>query len=136
MAMRRAATMGLARCAVGAVLILAPRSALRLSRREVPTGAAVLLMRTIGIRDLVLGLGTFAAARADEGGDAGRWLLVGLGSDGLDTLAALVSRNAIGLPETLFASGAAASFVALDLWALRTVPLETLRTAWPDSAIP
>jgi len=115
--------MGLARSAVGAMLMLAPGAALRIGRRaEEPTGAAVLLMRTIGIRDLVLGLGTVVAARSGNEEEARRWLRIGLGSDGLDALTGLLSRRAIGLPEAVFASGAAASFVALDLWALRSAP--------------
>ena len=54
--------MGLARTAVGVALMAAPSTALGLSRREPPTGASVLLLRTIGIRDFVIGIGTIWSA--------------------------------------------------------------------------
>lgn len=55
--------MGWLRTAVGIALIVAPGAPMRLAGPQEPTGADMLLMRTIGIRDLVLGLGTVAAAR-------------------------------------------------------------------------
>src|SRR5258708_38152030 len=60
--------MGWLRSAVGVALVTAPRAPMRLAGQE-PTTADTLVMRTIGIRDLVLGLGTVAAARAGDGGD-------------------------------------------------------------------
>src|SRR5216683_2586613 len=44
-------TMGWLRTAVGIALIAAPGAPMRLSGRQEPTGADLLLMRTIGIRD-------------------------------------------------------------------------------------
>ena len=119
--------MGLARTAVGVVLVAAPAAALGLSRREPPTGASVLLMRTIGIRDVVIGLGTFSAGRAGTDADARRWLRTGLKSDAMDAVAGLLSRRSIGPTETAVAVGAAAVFVGLDLWAI------TSRSAQPTS---
>ena len=65
-------TMGWLRAAVGVALIAAPGVPIRLAGREQPTGASRLLMRTIGIRNLVLGLGTVAAARSGEVADVQR----------------------------------------------------------------
>ncbi len=113
--------MGLARTAVGLVLIVAPAAALGLSRREPPTGASILLMRTIGIRDVVIGLGTFSAGRAGTDADAQRWLRTGLKSDAMDAVTGLLSRRAIGPTETAVAVGAAAVFVGLDLWAITSL---------------
>ena len=53
-------------------------------------------MRTIGIRDLVLGLGTVFAARSDVGGDVGRWNSAALASDALDTVVSLASTDQSG----------------------------------------
>jgi hypothetical protein len=110
--------MGAARFAVGVALMAAPGAALRVSRREQPTGAAVLLMRTIGIRDMVLGLGTIVSAQSGDDAEIRRWLKIGLTSDSLDVVTGLLSARAIGSLEAAFAAGSAATFVALDRWAI------------------
>lgn len=110
--------MGWLRTSVGIALMAAPGAPLRLSRTEPPTGTALLLMRTIGIRDLVLGLGTVSAAQADS--DARRWVKAGLASDALDTVVSLVAMRAIGKRDSLLAAGLALAFVCGDLQALRT----------------
>lgn len=115
----KAETMGWARAAVGAVLLFAPGAFLRLSGREPPTPVSVLLMRTIGVRDLVLGTGTVTAARRGSGPDLRRWTSVGLASDSLDVLASLVAARGIGRAEGAGAAGAALVFAAGDLVALR-----------------
>jgi hypothetical protein len=125
--------MGWLRAAVGVALIAAPAAPLRLSGREEPTNAAVLLMRTVGIRDLVLGLGATAAARAtsaradlagaeqepDQRPDVLRWTTAALASDTLDTVASIVSVRSIGKRDAVSAALLSLSFVAADLWALR-----------------
>jgi hypothetical protein len=113
--------MGLARAAVGVAMVAAPATALGLSRRETPTGAAVLLMRTIGIRDVVIGMGTVSAARSGGEDEALRWLQAGLSSDGIDTVTALLSGRSIGGREAVLAAGAALAFVGLDLWAIKAI---------------
>jgi hypothetical protein len=113
--------MGAARCAVGVALIAAPSRALGITRREEPTPASLLLMRTIGIRDLVIGVGTMVAARSGHGVDARRWLRIGLTSDSLDALTGLASARAIGTSDAVVAVGAALTFVGLDQWALRSL---------------
>ncbi len=112
-------SMGWARAGVGAVLVLAPGWFLRLSGREAPTPVSVLLMRTIGIRDLVLGIGTVTAARSGGGGELRHWTSVGLGSDSLDVLASLATRRSIGSAEAVGAAAAALVFAAGDVVALR-----------------
>ena len=119
--------MGLARAVVGAALMAAPSTALRLSRREPPTGASVLLLRTIGIRDLVIGIGTMWAASTGDEDDARRWLRVGLSSDGMDALTGLLSAPTIGAAEAIASAGAALTFVGLDLWAIRSVSDSAVR---------
>jgi hypothetical protein len=57
--------MGWLRTAVGVALIAAPGMPMRIAGQDQPTGASLLLMRTIGIRDLVLGLGTLTFVGGD-----------------------------------------------------------------------
>lgn len=111
--------MGWIRAAVGAALIVAPGPPLRLSSREPPTSASVLLLRTIGIRDLVLGLGTVAASRSGEVRDARRWTTMALASDSLDVAASLASTRSIGKRDSLIAAALAFIFVVKDVHVLR-----------------
>ncbi len=114
--------MGWLRTMVGAALIVAPGAPMRLSGSEEPSGASLLLMRTIGIRDLVLGLGTVFAARSDVGGDVGRWNSAALASDALDTVVSLASARSIGKRDSRVAAALAFTFVCGDLQARRTAP--------------
>jgi hypothetical protein len=118
--------MGWLRCAVGAALIAAPGVPLRLAGRAAarpgrnePTGANLLLMRTIGIRDLVLGLGAVAAARSGDADDARRWTTAALTSDSLDVVASLTSIRSIGKRDAWTAALLAFSFVCGDIQALQ-----------------
>jgi hypothetical protein len=115
----RIESMGWLRTAVGIALIVAPGVPMRLSGREEPTGASLLLMRTIGIRDLVVGLGTVAAARSPESGDGGRWTLAALASDTLDTVVGLASFRSIGKRDAWAAGGLAFLFACGDLVSVR-----------------
>ena len=117
--------MGWLRAAVGVALIAAPAAPMRLSGREEPTAAALLLMRTVGIRDLVLGLGTVAAARSEELGDVRRWTASALASDSLDVAVSLASAASIGKRDTRAAAILAAVFVGGDLHALRRAQAAT-----------
>jgi len=107
--------MGWLRIGVGVTVIATPGTLLRLSSREVPTGASTLLLRTIGIRDLALGIGTVRAARSGNREAARTWVMAGLVSDSLDTVTSLLSIPSIGVAEGLGAAAAALSFVGGDL---------------------
>ncbi len=111
--------MGWLRTSVGIALMAAPGAPMRLAGTESPTGAVLLLMRTIGIRDLVLGLGTVSAARSNETSDARRWVKATLASDALDTVVSLAALRSIGRRDSLFAAALALGFVCGDLQALR-----------------
>ena len=100
--------------------MVAPGAPMRLAGTESPTGAALLLMRTIGIRDLVLGLGTVSASRSNDQSDADRWVKVTLASDVLDTVVSLAALRSIGRRDSLFAAALALGFACGDLHALRT----------------
>ena len=114
----RIESMGWLRTAVGVALIVAPGVPMRLSGREEPTGASLLLMRTIGIRDLVVGMGTVAAARSPGSGDGRRWTLAALASDTLDTVVGLGSFRTIGKRDAWAAGGLALLFACGDLVAV------------------
>jgi hypothetical protein len=111
--------MGWLRAAVGISLVAAPGVPMRLAGRTEPTSAEVLLMRTIGIRDLALGLGTVAAARSGNDGDIRRWLAAGLASDSLDAAASAASMPTIGKRDSCGAAILALAFVCGDLYARR-----------------
>lgn len=116
-------TMGWLRTAVGAALIVAPQVPMRFSGREEPTGASILLMRTIGIRDLVLGLGTVTAARSTDGGDgARRWTSMAMASDSIDTVVSLASFRSIGKRDSVAAAVLAFVFAYGDVVAVRASP--------------
>ncbi len=126
-----AQTMGWLRAAVGVALIVAPEVPLRLPGREDPTAASVLLMRTIGIRDLVLGLGTAAAARSAAESDIRRWIAATAASDALDAAASLASFRSIGKRDAVGAALLALGFAAGDLVAWRSA-----RTAATVAGLP
>ena len=113
-------TMGCLRALVGVALIVAPGAPMRLSAGDRPSPASLLLMRTIGIRDLVLGIGTVCAARSGGAGDVGRWNSAALASDSLDTLVSLASVRSIGKRDCRAAAALAFTFVCGDLQARRT----------------
>jgi hypothetical protein len=115
-------TMGWLRAAVGIALIVAPGAPMRLSGQQEPDGADLLLMRTIGIRDLVLGAGTVAAARSSDVRDIRRWTATALASDSLDAAASLASARSIGKRDSWVAAILALTFVCGDLQARRRIP--------------
>jgi hypothetical protein len=106
-----------ARVAVGATMILAPGCFFSPeSDRE--SGTVTLLMQTIGIRDVVLGLGACAAWARGGDGEFRRWAAVGLISDSADLLLRLRSRPLIGTKSALIATLAPVPFVGAGLFGL------------------
>ena len=90
-------SVALVRIGAGLALGGAPRSFLRWEG-EIPEGSAMtLLMRTVGIRDLALGLGTAFAARSGTTSDLRRWIGAGLLSDALDVAAGLAGARTNGV---------------------------------------
>jgi hypothetical protein len=114
-------TMGWLRAGVGIALIAVPAGPARLVGRPAPDGAGMLLMRTIGIRDLVLGLGAVAASRSGDVKEARRWAAAGLASDSLDAATSLASFRSIGKRDSWGAALLAMVFVGGDLQALRSL---------------
>jgi hypothetical protein len=107
------ALVAVARVAVGAVMIIAP------SRIFSPgSGTETLLMRTIGIRDVVLGSGGCAAWARGEQGELQRWATVGLASDGADFVTGLRSKPLVGARGALIATLSPVPFVAAGILGL------------------
>ena len=96
-----------ARVGVGTAMILAP------SRFFSPSsGAETLLMRTIGIRDVVLGSGACAAWARGADAETKRWVALGLISDSADLVTGLRSKPLVGSRSALIATLAPVPFVA------------------------
>jgi len=111
-----AVALGAGRVAVGATALAAPGRMARawagLDPARTPT--ARMVATSLGIRDLVLGIGLLRALRRDQ--DAREWLCYGAAADAVD--AAGVLRNLGNLPPAgklalPLAAGAAALGVAL-----------------------
>ena len=106
-----------ARVGVGAAMILAP------SRFFSPSsGAETLLMRTIGIRDVVLGSGACAAWARGADAETKRWAALGLISDSADFVTGLRSKPLVGSRSALIATLAPVPFVPPRCWALLGAP--------------
>jgi hypothetical protein len=101
------------------MLAFAPRSVLKLQTADEPSGSFVLMTRTVGIRDFVVGVGSASAARSNNDDDVRRWVIVGLLSDVLDIAAAVASTRSIGKRAALAAALVPVPVVAADIWTLR-----------------
>ncbi len=106
------------RLAVGVGMIAAPASVIQLGSGETPAGDMALMTRTVGVRDLVLGVGTVWSCRSQSSSDGCRWIALGLGSDLLDVTIGARSARTVGKRGALIAALAPLPFVALDLAAL------------------
>jgi hypothetical protein len=102
-----------ARVAVGVAMIVAP------SRIFSPgTGTETLLMRTIGVRDVVIGSGACAAWARGEAGELQRWATVGLASDSADFVTGLRSKPLVGARGAVIATLSPVPFVAAAILGL------------------
>ncbi|WP_203457380.1 hypothetical protein, partial [Mycolicibacterium sp. CBMA 361] len=107
------AVTGAARLGVGLAMVAAPG---KFFRSE--TGTEILLMRTIGIRDIAIGLGT-CVAWARGGADNFRWWAsIGLFSDSADAVTGLCSRPLVGSRGAAIAALSPVPFVAAAIFGL------------------
>jgi hypothetical protein len=81
---RLAAGLGLATLAFGIPPVVAPRQFARLFGFSSPDAATASMIRSIGVRDAVIGMGLWSAAA--HGGNFAPWLLARTLIDGGDTL--------------------------------------------------
>jgi hypothetical protein len=115
-----ALAIGVLRALVGVAMIAAPRSVVRPEGGVPAPGNLVFMVRTIGVRDLALGLGTVAAARSSRGGAVRRWIQFGLLSDALDVVTGARSSRLLGRAGAATAALVPVPFVAADLLVLRS----------------
>jgi hypothetical protein len=120
----RTAAIAVAAVRIGAGVALAgtPTTWLRWEAATTPGSAMPLLLRTVGIRDLALGLGTAAALIGGPPDGARAWLAAGLLSDTLDVAAGVASARTTGL------RGGSSALMALPVallgaWGLATAHL-------------
>jgi len=104
--------------AVGLTLTVAPRAVLKAQTDDEPSGSFVLMTRTVGIRDFVVGVGSASAVRSSNRDEVRRWLIVGLMSDLLDIATAAASGRSIGKRGALVAALVPVPVVAADIHAL------------------
>lgn len=109
------------RIGAGVALGGRPGPFLRWEKNIPPRSSMALMMRTVGIRDLALGLGTVGALRSGSSDEMRRWIGAGLLSDVLDVCAGIASARTTG------ARGFVSSLVASPVVALDLVALAALR---------
>ena len=110
---RLAATLGLATAAFGVTPLVAPAIFARLFGFPKPETSTAAMMRSLGVRDVVMGMGLWSAAA--HGGKYAPWLLARALTDAGDTLAVGVAASA-GWRNGRFLAlgGLALSAAALD----------------------
>jgi len=78
-----------------------------------------LFTRTVGVRDLALGIGTLAADHSGSTSDVERWVRAGLISDSLDLVTGLAGSKLIGRRGVAIATMTVLPVLAIDLLGLR-----------------
>lgn len=101
----------------GAALMSVPRTAMGPAGRDVE-GPMVWMGRTLGVRDLVLGVGTLVALAGDPVA-ATRWVQVGALADGLDIANAVVFRRELETAGLVGVALLAVPATLGGLWAAR-----------------
>lgn len=102
-----------ARVAVGVAMVLVPGRFFKLG-----SGTETLLVRTVGIRDVVLGSGACVAWAGGSAGEFRRWASMGLLSDSADVVAGLTSKSLPDSRSALIATLAPVPFVAAGIFGL------------------
>lgn len=110
---------GWIRVGVGVLFAGAPRLFVDRFVDDETSGTLVLFARTIGVRDLALGLGTLAAERSGNPADLQRWVRAGLVSDSIDFVAGLASTRLVGRRGVAIATATVIPVIALDLLGLK-----------------
>lgn len=113
---RLAAALGLATVAFGATPLVAPSLFARLFGFPKPDAGTASMMRSLGVRDVVMGMGLWSAAAHDR--NYAPWLLARLLTDGGDAVAVSIGagaghRNGRFLALGALALGAAAGDAVL-----------------------
>jgi hypothetical protein len=102
-----------ARVGVGAAMLLMPGRFFRQG-----SGTETLLMQTIGIRDIVLGSGAFAARAGGAQPEFRRWATFALLSDSADLVLGLRSKPLVGSKSALIATLSPVPFLVAEIFGL------------------
>ena len=107
------------RAAIGLGLTFRTADILRATVRDAePTGALFLFAQTVGIRDLIFGLGALIESLEDSD-RVDRWLWLWLANEVADVVAASLAAKHVGRSGAIAAATTPLPFVAADIWALR-----------------
>ena len=115
------AAIGGLRVAVGLGLAASPGVVLRLLPGARPSGTAELLLRTLGLRDVVVGLATLTAARRRDARGLAHWAAVGVLSDTADGLAGALAARLVGRRGAAVVAASPLPFLAAGGWVLRSL---------------
>lgn len=96
------------------IMSLAKRS-LAWRNKGAADGSAVLALRIVGARDLLIGLGTLSAARDER--QLVRWSAVGCANDIADSIIAGSSAGLVGKATAALTASGSVPFVAAEVWA-------------------
>jgi hypothetical protein len=119
MRLTAAGAVGWIRVGVGMLFAGAPAMFVDRFVEDESSGTMVLFARTIGVRDLALGLGTLAAERSGNATDLQRWIRAGLVSDSIDFVAGLASTRLVGRRGVAIATATVIPVIVLDLLGLK-----------------
>jgi len=113
--------MAAARAAFGLALAFRTEKMLRLMVRDAPpTGSLFTFARTVGVRDLVFGLGALVAARGETPSpELTRWVKAWIASDIGDVIGGATASKHMSRGGTLTAVAAPLPFIAAGVWTLR-----------------
>jgi predicted metal-binding membrane protein len=113
-----ATTIAAVRLGAGVALGASPQMFLRWEPPIAGTSMP-LLLRTVGIRDLAVGVGTAAALLTSSGGDFRAWIAAGLLSDTCDVVAGIAGSRTTGI-RALSSALIAAPMVVAGVYVLAT----------------
>lgn len=113
------------RAAVGLALTFKTGELLRIMVPDAePTGALFLFARTVGIRDLIFGLGALIDS-VEDSDRVDRWLWLWLANEVADVVAGAFAAKHVGRAGAVAAAATPLPFVAADIWALRMRSIAT-----------
>jgi hypothetical protein len=103
------------RAAIGIGIIALAKRSLAWRNKGAADGSAVLALRIVGVRDLLIGLGTLAAAGDER--QLARWSAVGCANDVADAIIAGGSGDLVGKGTAALTAAGSLPFVTAEVWA-------------------
>jgi hypothetical protein len=108
-------TVAALRALVGVSIIALAKRSLEWRNKGPADGSAVLSLRIVGVRDLLIGLGTLSAAGDER--QLVRWSTVGCANDIADAIIAGGSADLVGKSAAVGTASGSLPFVAAEVWA-------------------